>query len=59
MFADNKFKFNENGRKFTEGLENNGGGERERKRERERGEISPFPTASYDVPCDDAIQRAC
>ena len=48
--ADNNFKFNENGRKFSKWAENTAG----------KGEISPFPTVfSKHLYCRHVKTRAC
>ena len=49
-FADNSFKFDENGRKFFTWVENTAG----------KGEIAPFPTVfSKDFNCRPVKTRAC
>ena len=49
-FADDNFKFDENGRKLSEQVENTVG----------KGEISPFPTVfSSEMYCRHVKARAC
>ena len=49
-FADDNFEFDENGRKFSEQVENADG----------KGEISPFPTVfSKELHCRHVKTRAC